>query len=413
MRFALLGNHPDALEMTCALVQSGRHHLAAFTAAVPDDLRRRWGPDAKPVADLEEVLADPAVELVLVAGTLANRAQQLRRALQSERHVLCVYPPDDAPEVAYEAGMIQQDTGYVLLPLLPSLTHPAVARLAQFVRREKDQPPSPVGAFRVLELRATAAGEVLDNVAAGGHKPSLPGWEVLRRLAGEIGEVTAFAEREELSPGSPVFVSGRFEAGGLFQTTLLPLEAGDSLGVTVGGARGRAELLMPQGWAGPALLTWRDEAGELHEEAWQRWDPWPALVAELEAAVALSRKPSEERASARPAITWQDAVRGLELDDAARRSVERRRSSVLEYQEASEEVGFKGTMTLVGCLVVWLLPLVLLATRLIPAVGWVELPGGRWIYVPHVSWLIVPALAIFLGLQLLRYLIPKHPPASK
>jgi predicted dehydrogenase len=409
MRFALLGNHPDALEMTCALVQSGRHHLAAFTAAIPDDLRRRWGPDAKPVTDLEEVLADPAVEMVLVAGTPANRAQQLRRALQSERHVLCVYPPDDAPEIAYEAGMIRQDTGYVLLPLLPSLTHPAIARLAQFVRREKDQPPSPVGAFRVLEIRATAAGEVLDNVAAEGHKPSFPGWEVLRRLAGEVGEVTAFAEREELSPGSPVFVSGRFEAGGLFQKTLLPLEAGDSLALTVGGARGRAELLMPQGWAGPALLTWRDEAGELHEEAWERWDPWPALVAEFEAAVALSRK-SPEEASARPEITWQDAVRGLELDDAARRSVERRRSSVLEYQEASEEVGFKGTMTLVGCLVVWLLPLVLLATRLIPAVGWVELPGGRWIYIPHVSWLIVPALAIFLGLQLLRYLIPKQPP---
>jgi len=150
---------------------------------------------------------------------------------------------------------------------------------------------------------------------------------------------------------------------------------------------------MPQGWAGPALLTWRDEAGELHEEAWERWDPWPALVAEFEAAVALSRKAPEERASARPTITWQDAVRGLELDDAARRSVERRRSSVLEYQEASEEVGFKGTMTLVGCGMLWATLLLLLLARWLPSLGA----------------LIAPLFLFFLVLQLLRYVIPSKP----
>jgi predicted dehydrogenase len=410
MRFALLGNHPDALEMARALVESGRHRLVRYTAAVPDDVRSRWGPDAKPVADLEELLADPAVEMVLVGGTLANRAQQIRRAVQSERHVLCVDPPDDAPEIAYEAGMIQNDTGYVLLPLLPRLTHPAVVRLAEFVRRGPEQAASPAGNFRVLEVHLSATGEVLINVGSEGAKPSFPGWELLRRLGGEIAEVTAFAEKEELSPGAPVFVSGRFESGGLFQVTLLPAQNEESLRVTIAGAAGRAELLFPQGWDGPALLSWRDTAGDLHEECWQSWDPWPALVAEFEAAVALSKKTPEEREKERPALTWQDAIRGAELDDATRRSVAKRRTSVMEYQEASEEVGFKGTMTLIGCLVVWVLPLVLLSTKLIPTIGWVELPGGRWIYVPHVSWLIVPALAIFLGLQLLRYLIPKQPP---
>jgi predicted dehydrogenase len=415
MRFALLGNHPDALEMASALVDSGRHHLAAFTTSVANDIRQHWGPDAKQVADLEEVLADPAIDAVLVGGTLANRVQQLRRALQSERHVLCVHPPDDTPEIAYEAAMIQRDTGYILLPLLPQLTHPAVVRLAQFIQRsEKEQNASFIGLFRLLEMHWTSTEEVLDSVGQEGHKPTFPGWDVLRRLGGEIVEVTAFAEHEELRPGGPVFVSGRFERGGLFQTTLLPLQAEDATRLVVSGTKGRAELLLPQGWDGPALLTWRDETGELHEEAWERWDPWPALVTEFEAAVALARKTAEERAAApRPLLTWQDTVRAVELDDAARRSVEKRRSSLLEYQEASEEVGFKGTMTLVGCLVVWLLPLVLLATKLIPTIGWVELPRGFWIYIPHVSWLIVPALAVFLGLQLLRYLIPRTSPPKR
>ena len=52
MRFALLGDHPDGRAMADALVASGRHERAAHAAA----------------ADLEEVLADPAVMAVIVAG---------------------------------------------------------------------------------------------------------------------------------------------------------------------------------------------------------------------------------------------------------------------------------------------------------------------------------------------------------
>ena len=62
----------------------------------------------------------------------------------------------------------------------------------------------------------------------------------------------------------------------------------------------------------------------------------------------------------------------------------------MEYQEASEEVGFKGTMTLVGCGMVWIVLILLILSRWVPVVGW----------------LIVPLLAVFLGLQLLRYAVP-------
>ena len=85
-------------------------------------------------------------------------------------------------------------------------------------------------------------------------------------------------------------------------------------------------------------------------------------------------------------------MRGLELDDAARRGVERRRSSVLEYQEASEEVGFKGTMTLVGCGLIWLVLLLLLASY----------------WYPPIRWLIAGLLVVFLGLQFLHSSFPKR-----
>ena len=70
----------------------------------------------------------------------------------------------------------------------------------------------------------------------------------------------------------------------------------------------------------------------------------------------------------------------------------RRRTHVLEYQEVSEAVGFKGTMTLVGCAVLWgILGLLILSA-----------------WFPTLKWAIVPILVFFLLLQILRWVIPSH-----
>jgi predicted dehydrogenase len=435
MRFALLGGHPDGRALALALVDSGRHDLVAYTASAGEEELRRTAPAARRVSDPEEILADPAVEAVVVAARLADRAALLRRALQSERHALCVYPSDRSPESAYEAAMIRDDTGYVLLPLLPDAVHPGVRRLAEFVGRGKDgEPPSPLGEFRLLEAEWSSAGEVLGGLEDPGGKVTFPGWDVLRALGGEVAEVSAFAAAEDAAAGEPVLLAGRFERGGLFQATLLPGRPDEPRWrLRVTGARGRAELLFPLGRDGPAFLSWPGGAGEVKEVYFERFDPWPLLVGAFESAVARQaalpppppggRGPESppEVAVARPegirtaeglpppppradAVqaaapaggagapwpTWQDAVRGLELDDAARRSLQRRRTSLLEYPEATEEVGFKGTMTLVGCGMVWVVLLLLILST----------------WVPWLRWLIVPLLVGFLALQLLRYLIP-------
>src|SRR5579883_2998335 len=144
MRFALLGDHPDGLDMARALVESGRHELAAYSGPPVGqaELARR-GLQAPSVGDLEELLADPDIAAVIVAGGPATRAAQLRRVLQSERHVLCVHPADPRPDLAYEAAMMQADTGYVLLPLLPEAQHPAIRRLAELARAGLDLEAAP------------------------------------------------------------------------------------------------------------------------------------------------------------------------------------------------------------------------------------------------------------------------------
>jgi predicted dehydrogenase len=413
MRFALLGDHPDGIDLACALAESGRHRLIVCTTSLSADVLRRLGSGVRRVSDIEEVLADPAVEAVIVAGHESVRPAQLRRALQSERHVLCVHPPDQTPEIAYEAAMIRNDTGCVLLPLLPEATHPAIRRIAEFVRRPPPSSPpklggdkggGTIGTFRLLTLERSVEGEVLDSVWIAGHKPSFPGWDILRTIGGEIQEVSAFAELEELREGTPVLVAGRFEQGGLFNVRLLPHERQPSWRLTVIGSVGRAELLFPQGWNGPVILDWRDSNGEAHEEYWQQWDPWTALLAAFEQALQFRGTGVSQVGQTRPQPSWLDAIRALELDDAARRSIEKRRSSVLEFQEASEEVGFKGTMTLVGCSLLWIMLLLLILAAVLPR----DLLMTRFLGWPIIGWMFIAPIVVFLALQLLQYIVPRQ-----
>jgi predicted dehydrogenase len=386
MRLALVGDHPDGLDMARALVESGHHELAAYTgSSVGADALRRRGLTFRQVGDFEESLADPATEAVIVAGSPADRPAQLRRALQSERHVLCVHPADHTPDIAYEAAMIQQDTRRVLLPLLPEALHPGVGRLAELVHT----PGGPLGKVRLIEMERWSPEAVWIDPGVG-HKPNLPGWDVLRALGGELAEVSAFAAADEIAPGEPVLLAGRFEGGRLFQATLVSGQHTPRWRLAAIGSYGQAELNFPDGWPGPARLHWRNEAGELCAETWDAWNPWPALVAAFESAVLIQ---SGRLKSKRPQPDWQSAIRCLELDDAARRSVHYRRVSALEYPEATEEAGFKGTMTLAGCGLLWLILLLLILANWFPKLGWA----------------IVPLLIGFLAMQLLRWIVPRAP----
>jgi predicted dehydrogenase len=392
MRFALVGDHPDGLRTARALAATGRHSVVVVcgTAAEFEGARR--------TGDLEDVLADPQVEAVIVAGPPGDRLAQLRRVLQSERHALCVHPVDQKPDGAYEMNMLQGDVHQVVLPLLPEPFHPGFVKLVELA----GGPEAPFGRPRLVEVERRETGEVLALGDAGRRNPSLPGWDLLRRIGGEIAEVFAFAAKEEAEPGEPILLNGRFERGGLFRSLLLPRQPEALFRLHVLGEAGTAEWVFPQGCDGPSELTWGG-SDTRHHLTWPAFDPWPAVVAAFEQAIAdwsIAARPAPAAGaepSKRLTVSWQDEVRCLELDDAARRSLERRRASTLDYQEASEEVGFKGTMTLVGCLMLWSVLGLVLLSAIFPALGW----------------LIIPVLFAFLGLQLLRWVVPPSRPRAQ
>jgi hypothetical protein len=355
MQFALVGDDPDGLAMAGALAATGRHQLALVCGVRAPG----FAAQAQREDDLEEILADPKVEMIIVAGPLPVRADQLRRAVQSERHALCVYPCADKPDAAYEMALIRDDTRKALVPLLPWSLHPAVERFRELA-----------SGFRLLTCEHHATG------VAGIR------WDVLRAIGGEIAEVTGFAADEKWDPAKPYSLQGRFEKSGLLQFSSLPNSPGSLIQLAATGRDFEARL-SGTSFEGAVTIARRSAGGEWSEERFAAWDAWPALVAIVEAACAEPLAPSR--------VSWQEAIHGLELDDALKRSIEKRRAQSLEYREVNEEISTRGTLTLIGCGMIWLILLIF----------------GLSIWIPWLRWAVVPLLAGFLLLLGMKWLAQK------
>jgi hypothetical protein len=407
MKFALIGDHPDGLDIARALAATGRHQIETYSGpAIGWDAIVRAGIVAKQVVDIESVLSDPEIDAVIVAASKASRAATLRRAVQSERHVLCVHPADSKPDVAFETALMQGDTGCVVLPLLPEAFHPGVARFAQ--RFVKTRP-------EVLEVRRAFRDEFWLDFEGDDARPGLPGWDTLRRIGGELVEVAALAAEDEPTRGRAILVSGKFTDGKLVQMTLLAGQSDAFYRISAVGPR-PLTLVFADGWPGEATLTYEDDTGALRTETWPALPPWTPLIEAFEQAAA--RRPSRKAVQAPGAtdthcwtsagidstviiqaaetlvgflpaaatLGWTDEIRALELDDNIRRSLHYRRAYALDLQDATEDATFKGTMTLVGCSLMWIILVLLFLS----------------IWIPWLGWLIFPALAVFLALQFLR-----------
>jgi predicted dehydrogenase len=409
MKFALVGDHPDGVDVARAMAAGGRHELLAYSGPLPGmEVLQRDGLTPKRVGDLEDVLADPEITCVIVAGSTGARGAMLRRAVQSERHVLCVHPADPKPDLAFETAMIQADTGCVVFPLLPEAFHPGVARFAQMVR---DCPGA------ILDVRRASREEFWIDCEGEDAKPAIPGWDVLRRIGGEIVELFALAAEEEPTRGQSLLITGKFTDGRLFQATFLANQPDHSWSIRTIGPR-TLSLDFAEGWPGPATLTYQDDTGTLCEDTWPALPPWSPLIEAFENAIAQRppRRPdqppglTDERCWTSPSpqlstttaiqaveiadtdrmigprLGWTDEIRALELDDSIRRSLRYRRAYTLDLQDATEDASFKGTMTLVGCSLMWIILVLLFMS----------------IWVPWLGWLIFPSLGVFLVLQLLR-----------
>lgn len=365
MRIALIGNHPDGVALAEVFQARGD---SVVVGLVDVDAGGRF-PAATMHADIEDLLARSDVDLVIVAGAYRRRGPQLRRALQSRMHVVCVSPAADSPDTAYEAALIQGDTKKLLLPIVPQLLDPAVAAAEDWLNREG-------GAADAARRHRLFLWEQVGRPS--GDDPPAPDWFLIRRFGGDIVELAGMAPEDNPEGLEPIVFSGRFQDGSLLHGWIEPnaTEFSWSLTIRCGARTARIEARSGADFEFSAS----DSGGlPLNRSSGDRGETWRAFA---EAVITRIKEPQPWL------VGWQDEIRVCEWDDALRRSIIKRKVSTVDYQEISEEVGSRGTLTLIGCGMVWLMLLLAFVA----------------IWQPLVLWGVIPLLIVYFVLLLLNWL---------
>ena len=90
-------------------------------------------PQARATTDFNELLADDALDAVVVATPVPTHAKLARRALQAGKHVLVEKPPAMTGAEIDELVALAEERGLVLMPGHLLLYHPGVQKLKELV----------------------------------------------------------------------------------------------------------------------------------------------------------------------------------------------------------------------------------------------------------------------------------------
>lgn len=307
MRFALLGDDATAIPLIQAVLAAGhsfvRTALAKRTIALPSELA------AVPQSSWEELLIDESVDAVLVAGENDDLQTAAKQLAAAGKQLLIVPRLALGASCAYELSLIRDDSHVKLMPVFEHRFVPELVALSEQLAKNEH------GAIRRLqidrELSSTSAASGLAETEI--DAASLADIDLLQWLGGRYDQVTA--QR-----------SGQSEQGCSRATLTL---AGTGLP--------DATWTVRRGSANVWRLTVESDRGPIIIEC-----PTSShSSAELIATFVATDAPN--------APDWSDAVRVYDVLDAAKRSLRRRRTIDLHFETLSERQQFKTQMTAIGC----------------------------------------------------------------
>ncbi len=257
----------------------------------------------------EEMLIDQSVEAILVAGD-SDEVQTAAKLLASAGKPLLIVPRVAfGAACAYELSLIRDDSHVELMPAFSLRFVPELVVLSQRLAIGE------LGAIRRLQVdrelpsSASTSGLTDSEIDAA----ALDDIDLLQWLGGRYDQVTA--QRSGLTDQ------------GCSQATLTL--AGSNLPDATWTARRGATAIR--------RLTVETDRGPIILEC-----PTDTVApAAMIAAFVIPKTPH--------APAWSDAVRAFDVLDAARRSLRRRRTIDLHFEILSERQQFKTQMTAIGC----------------------------------------------------------------
>jgi myo-inositol 2-dehydrogenase/D-chiro-inositol 1-dehydrogenase len=376
MNVLILGNGIEGLGWARWLLASGAHRLDAAYPGFSDS-----GLSGVPAPrDLDDALARPGIDVVVVGGPIELRGEYLRRAAAEGLAIICLHPPGEDSEAYYQVSLSRAETGAVIVPDLPLRLHPGVSALRQ---AEADRE---LGEFRGLRIESPSGGEGIDLARA--VVPRLV--DVVRALLGEIEALTATGDPPGDHPDLDLVVQLR-TAGARRAEIRIRSGAGGPAHLTLQGTSASLTLEFDPRFQEPARLVRQQTASAETLTPLAPWSAHEAIFAVLAAACDRQARLNP------PSPSLHDGTRAMELAEATVRSLRRGRTVDLYYEPISEEATFKSVMTSTGC-VIFLIALVLLPLALAgPPLGW------NWTI--FIAYLIPPMLVLFVVLQTLRFAV--------
>jgi myo-inositol 2-dehydrogenase/D-chiro-inositol 1-dehydrogenase len=382
MNVLILGNGDEELAWARWLKSHSEHRLdAAFPgfgeAALAGIARAR---------DLEDALARPGIEVVIVGGPVDFRGEALRRAAAEGFAIVALHPPGHDSEAYYQVALSREETGAVIVPDLPLRLHPGVIALHQALATDE------LGTFRALRFDASSPQAGAD--LARREFPRVV--DVVRALLGEIEALTATGDPPGEYPDIELIVQLR-AAGSRRAELRLRSDSAEPARLTLLASQGSLTLELDPPLSSTGRLIRQLPSQDPRITQLPPWDAHEAVLSVLLASMG-------RRGIANlPSPNLLDGTRATELGEAVVRSLRRGRTVELHYESISEEAAFKSVMTSTGCLIILgsllLLPLAMIGPPL----------GLAWtLFIPY---LIPPILVLFVILQTLRLAV-RRPDSS-
>lgn len=380
MNFALLGGADPLLPLLRGIASDPRHRLtvaAGVPASFTTDLLQAV-PGVRLVDGWQELLDSGDLSAVIAvqggvktasvppgrshsaggsdgAGPAAENEEGIRQLASAGKPILLVPDGDPASALVYELTLVRADVHVPLIPLFPLRYALPVERLRDRLRDGSSGRALNLQMNRMLRVTGSppllTAGDVLQAL--------IDDADLLRQLGGEYDQVTAVysgPSERELSLAT-VTLAGPNRPTATW--TVRPVSEPGGFELTATTEKGSVTL-RGKGDAGAipapdALSIGGDgiDVGDL--QAAFPADVPQEMLQRLAAALSQSTHGEDESDTgpstrgARSCPTWSDLTRAFDIVEAASRSVRRRRTIDLHFEETSERSQFKTQMTAIGC----------------------------------------------------------------
>ena len=400
MNLAILGTDSAVLVFIEAAVSLGHQVVWLGDVRAEDAVAlRRLCPTLTGESNWEIVLDHALADAVIVGqGTQheSERCERLKRLVADGISTVVAFPFSTSVLPYYELDMVRREMGGILLALGAWTQAPPLKQLADLIRDGH----ADVGQVRSLswgrQLATSDRETVLGALAVD--------VEALLGLVGNITKVSAFGpvhNSDDLA-GLSVQLQGPSKIPVHWSAARDSGETAATL--TLIGDKGQLEVAIPhfakadsKANLDPWILENVSDRGVPVKRLASHDGPLQTC-ARLDQAVharATGQTSTTGKTSTTGEVDWDSTVKTMEIVDAVQMSLQRGRTVAVHHQQLTEQLAFRGMMSIFGCGLLLLGFLILLAAGVV----------GDTLYPPLFFWW-PGGLAILLILFLLLQLVP-------